>query len=71
MHTTVLYPEWYVAATAKTDAALAQRVKAALLRLASTTEAARVARINGFVEPLALDEWKAVVAALRIGLSDR
>ena len=71
VHTTVLYPEWYVAATAKTDAALAQRVKAALLRLTSTTEAARVARINGFVEPLALDEWKAVVAALRIGLSDR
>jgi ABC-type phosphate/phosphonate transport system substrate-binding protein len=71
VHTTVLYPEWYVAATAKTDAALAQRVKAALLRLTSTTEAARVARINGFVEPLALDEWKAVVAALRVGLSDR
>jgi ABC-type phosphate/phosphonate transport system substrate-binding protein len=71
VHTTVLYPEWYVAATAKTDAALAQRVKAALLRLTSTTEAARVARINGFVEPLALDEWKSVVAALRIGLSDR
>jgi two-component system, sensor histidine kinase and response regulator len=71
VHTTTLYPEWYVAATAKTDAALAQRVKAALLRLTSTTEAARVARINGFVEPLALDEWKAVVAALRVGLSDR
>jgi ABC-type phosphate/phosphonate transport system substrate-binding protein len=71
VHTTALYPEWYVAATAKTDAALAQRVKAALLRLTSTTEAARIARINGFVEPLALDEWKAVVAALRIGLSDR
>jgi ABC-type phosphate/phosphonate transport system substrate-binding protein len=71
VHTTVLYPEWYVAATAKTDVALAQRVKAALLRLTSTTEAARVARINGFVEPLALDEWKALVAALRIGLSDR
>jgi ABC-type phosphate/phosphonate transport system substrate-binding protein len=71
VHTTVLYPEWYVAATAKTDAALAQRVKAALLRLTSTTEAARVARINGFVEPLALDEWKALVAALRVGLSDR
>ena len=71
VHTTMLYPEWYVAATAKTDAALAQRVKAALLRLTSTTEAARVARINGFVEPLALHEWKAVVAALRVGLSDR
>jgi two-component system, sensor histidine kinase and response regulator len=71
VHTTMLYPEWYVAATAKTDAALAQRVKAALLRLTSTTEAARIARINGFVEPLALDEWKAVVAALRVGLSDR
>jgi ABC-type phosphate/phosphonate transport system substrate-binding protein len=71
VHTTMLYPEWYVAATAKTDAALAQRVKAALLRLTSTTEAARVARINGFVEPLALDEWKAVIAALRVGLSDR
>jgi ABC-type phosphate/phosphonate transport system substrate-binding protein len=71
VHTTVLYLEWYVAATAKTDAALAQRVKAALLRLTSTTEAARVARINGFVEPLALDEWKALVAALRVGLSDR
>ena len=53
------------------QAALAQRVKAALLRLTSTTEAARIARINGFVEPLALDEWKVVVAALRIGLSDR
>jgi ABC-type phosphate/phosphonate transport system substrate-binding protein len=71
VHTTVLYPEWYVAATAKTDVALAQRVKAALLRLTSTTEVARIARINGFVEPLALDEWKSVVAALRIGLSDR
>jgi len=71
VHTTVLYPEWYVAAAAKTDAALAQRVKAALLRLTSTTEAARKARINGFVEPLALDQWKAVVAALRIGLSDK
>jgi ABC-type phosphate/phosphonate transport system substrate-binding protein len=71
VHTTALYPEWYVATAAKTDAALAQRVKAALLRLTSTTEAARVARINGFVEPLALDEWKAVVAALRVGLSDR
>jgi ABC-type phosphate/phosphonate transport system substrate-binding protein len=71
VHTTMLYPEWYVASTAKTDAALAQRVKAALLRLTSTTEAARVARINGFVEPLALDEWKAVITALRVGLSDR
>lgn len=71
VHTTALYPEWYVATAAKTDAALAQRVKAALLRLTSTTEAARMARINGFVEPLALDEWKTVVAALRIGLSDR
>jgi len=71
VHTTMLYPEWYVAATAKTDVALAQRVKAALLRLTSTTEVARIARINGFVEPLALDEWKAVVAALRVGLSDR
>ena len=71
VHTTGLYPEGYVAATAKTDAALAQRIKAALLRLTSTTQAARIARINGFVEPLALDEWKAVIAMLRIGLSDR
>jgi ABC-type phosphate/phosphonate transport system substrate-binding protein len=70
VHTTGLYPEWYVAATEKTDAALAQRVKAALLRLNSTVEAAKIARINGFVEPLPLDEWKAAIAALSIGLAD-
>jgi ABC-type phosphate/phosphonate transport system substrate-binding protein len=71
VHTTALYPEWYVAATAQADAALAQRVKAALLRMTANAEAAKKAGITGFSEPLALDEWKAVVATLRVGLSDK
>ena len=70
VHTTVLYPEWYVAPR-ENRCGSGSTCQSSAVAPDLDHEAARVARINGFVEPLALDEWKAVVAALRVGLSDR
>lgn len=64
-HTTVLYPEWYIAATDKTNPAVLQKVKAALLKVVPTSEAATAANINGFVDPLGLSELKAAVEAIK------
>lgn len=52
MHSTPLYPEWPLAATAKADAAMVQKVVLALKAVSSTDEAAKAAGIAGWVEPL-------------------
>lgn len=51
-HSTALYPEWCLAARPEMDAALRDRVKAAVLNLAPDADAAQKARIKGFVPPL-------------------
>jgi phosphate/phosphite/phosphonate ABC transporter binding protein len=52
LHSTQLYPEWPLAATAKADAAMVQKVVAALKAVTSTDDAAKAAGINGWVDPL-------------------
>lgn len=52
LHSTDLYPEWYVTATPKVTAEWAQKLKTALLAITPESEVAVHARIKGFVEPL-------------------
>lgn len=52
MHSTQLYPEWPLAAAAKADPAMVQKVVAALKVIKPTDEAAKAAGIAGWVDPL-------------------
>lgn len=52
LHSTQLYPEWPLAATAKADPAMVAKVVASLKALKATDEAAKAAGINGWVDPL-------------------
>ena len=49
---TALYPEWYLVAVNKADTAVAARIKAAALALKPDSDAAKMADIKGFVEPV-------------------
>jgi len=66
VHTTSLYPEWYVSATSKADPATNEKVKAALMKLSGGDAASKKAKIVGFVEPLNLDVLKATLKALKL-----
>ncbi|MBK8164339.1 MAG: phosphate/phosphite/phosphonate ABC transporter substrate-binding protein [bacterium] len=52
MHSTQLYPEWPLAAAAKADPAMVQKIAGALKALKPTDEAAKAAGIAGWVDPL-------------------
>jgi ABC-type phosphate/phosphonate transport system substrate-binding protein len=71
LHTTTLYPEWYLSAMKGTDKALAKRVKAACLSLGAKEKAARRAKIVGFVEPVPMDSMKAALKSLKITPYDK
>lgn len=70
LHSTAMYADWYMSALPHVDPSIVQRFKKALLQLPATHEAARVAEITGFVEPLPLDPINAALQALRIGVSE-
>ncbi|CAK0748332.1 PBPb domain-containing protein [Gammaproteobacteria bacterium] len=71
VHTTQLYPEWYLTSIAGTPPELAQVVKAAALKLAATAPAAQAAEIKGFIEPLPLDTMKDALRALKLPPYDK
>ncbi len=52
LHSTQLYPEWPLAATAKADAAVVQKIVGALKALTAADEANKAAGIHGWVAPL-------------------
>ena len=66
VHSTKLYPEWYMSASSKADKALSVKMKSALLKLGSDNAASKKAKIAGFVEPLSLDELKGTLQALKL-----
>jgi len=66
VHTTTLYPEWYMSAASKTDKALAGKIKSALLKLGSDTVASKKAKIVGFVAPLDLKNLEGTLQALKL-----
>lgn len=70
VHSTPPYPEWFMVATATTDANLAAKLKEVILNLKSSDEAATTAKIEGFVEALSLDSLKAALKSLKLAPYD-
>jgi len=66
VHTTKLYPEWYMSASSSADKELSNKIKSALLKLASDNKASKKAKITGFVAPLDLDDLKGTLQALKL-----
>ena len=65
VHSTILYPGWFMLATKKMPDELAVKIKKAVLDLKSSDEATKQAGIDGFVEPISLDGMKTVLKALK------
>jgi ABC-type phosphate/phosphonate transport system substrate-binding protein len=70
VHSTDLYPEWYLAALPKVPAAVQADVKVAALQLTPDMPAAQVARVRGFIEPLPLDGTEKILKTLNIHMND-
>jgi len=56
VRTSAMYPEWYVMTVAGTDAALAAKLKTALLAMKSDSDTAKALNLKAFAEPLPIDE---------------
>lgn len=66
LHSTDLYPEWFLMAGENTDAELADKLKAAALSVKAKDPAAKEAGIDGFVEAISLDGLKKALKALKL-----
>ena len=66
VHSTDLYPEWYVTVTPKVNPELSKAMKAALLAITAESEVATHARIKGFVEPLDITPVREMLKQLKI-----
>lgn len=66
LHSTILYPQWYLVADRKVPASLVAKVKNAALSLSAADPAAKKAKIAGFVAPLKLDELIKTLKALHM-----
>ena len=71
LHTTTLYPNWYFSATKKADAAVAGKVKNALLKLSPTHDVCKKAKIKGFVDAISLNELKDAMKTLKLRPFDK
>jgi len=70
VHSTILYPEWYLSATKKASPAVTEKVKQAVLSLPADHPAAKKAKIKGFVDPLSLGEMKDTLKTLKLSPYD-
>ncbi len=66
VHSTKLYPEWTLTATAKTDAGTSDKVKGAVLKLNAGEKASKSAKIEGFVDALSLGELDNTLKTLNL-----
>ncbi len=66
VHSTDLYPEWFLVAAAKTDAGLSKKIQDAALKVKASDEAAKTAEIDGFVEAQNLDNLRKAMKALKM-----
>lgn len=66
LHTTELYPEWYLLQMTKADDSKSSKVKAAALSLTPDSAAAKKAKIRGFVEPVSMENMKSAMKELKI-----
>lgn len=66
VHTTPLYPEWYLSAVSPRAKSLANPVKKAALQITPDMAVAKKAKIKGFVPPLSLKGMTAALKSLKI-----
>ena len=66
VHSTDLYPDWFLLAGERVDSALVAKVKEVVLKLKPTDEAAPAAKIDGFVDAQSLDTMKAALKSLKL-----
>ena len=66
IHSTQLYPEWFLMAGAKTDMGLVKKVQDAALKVKASDEAAKAAEIDGFIETQNLDNLRKVLKTLKV-----
>ena len=71
VHSTVAYPEWFMVSSKKADAAVASAVKASILGLKSSDEAAKNAAIDGFVEAISLEGLENALKTLKVAPFDK
>ena len=68
VHSTRLYPEWPMAACAKTDKGLAQKVTDALIAMPSDAQAAKSAKIVGWTKPLDYESVRECLKTIKYGV---
>ena len=66
LHSTDLYPEWFLMAAEHVNAALAEKLKAAALAVKAKDPATKEAGIDGFVEAISLDGMTKALKALKL-----
>lgn len=66
VHSTELYPEWFVSATSSVDGESRDKMKAVLLKLDANSKASKKANIVGFIEPLDLSALELALRALKL-----
>lgn len=66
VHSTELYPEWFLVAAANTDMGLVRKIQDAALKVKNSDEAAKAAEIDGFVEAQNLDGLRKALKALKM-----
>ncbi len=71
MHTTDHYPEWYLAALKDTELSTVRQLGAAALALTPDHDAAKQAKIRGFVKPVPLDGMVTALKTLKIAPFDQ
>lgn len=66
VHSTALYPEWFMVTAKKTPDDLAAKIKVAIMALKAGDEAAKSAAFDGFVEPISLTGLETALKALKV-----
>jgi len=71
VHTTKLYPSWYISSSSSADKGVTSKLKAILLKLSPDDKASKKAKIVGFVAPLSLTELKNTLKTLKLPPYDK
>jgi len=71
VHSTVLYPEWYLTVVTPSGKKVADKAKVAAVQMKPDMPAAKKAKIVGFVEPVPLGDMKAALKSLKITPYDK
>lgn len=66
VHSTDLYPEWYLAALSRVSPEMAAQIKTAVLRMTPDMAVTKTLGMKGFVEPSSLEAVKVMLRALKI-----